>query len=53
MDPEYRAYILPPYLIDESRRLLDEGKFTYWRDDTHWNGYGISKAAEVVYEAVD
>lgn len=44
---------LTPYLIDESKRLIDEGKFTYWRDDTHWNRYGISRAAEVVYETIN
>ena len=28
--------------------LLASGRFTWWRDDTHWNGEGIDAAAEVV-----
>jgi len=29
---------------------LKEGKYTYWKDDSHWNRYGIGVAAKVVAE---
>jgi hypothetical protein len=35
-------------LQEESRRLLPEGKLTYWKDDSHWNRYGIAVAAREV-----
>ncbi|MEW6387437.1 MAG: hypothetical protein AB1491_07980 [Thermodesulfobacteriota bacterium] len=35
-------------LQQESARLLKENKLTYWRDDTHWNQYGIAVAAKIV-----
>jgi hypothetical protein len=35
-------------LIAESERLLKEDKFTYWKDDSHWNGNGIAVAARVI-----
>lgn len=47
-----RCVNLTQPLIDESKKLLSEGKYTYWRDDTHWNKYGISTAAMVVYETL-
>jgi len=37
-------------LIMESARLLGEGKFTYFKDDSHWNKYGMAVAARVVSE---
>ena len=35
-------------LKEESERLLKENQLTYWRDDTHWNKYGIGVAAKIV-----
>ena len=37
-------------MIAESARLLKEDKYTYWKDDSHWNRYGIGVAAKVVAE---
>ncbi|MDH3687139.1 MAG: hypothetical protein OEP95_12995, partial [Myxococcales bacterium] len=39
---------LTPPLRERSESLLSEGRFTWWRDDTHWNGEGIDAAAERV-----
>lgn len=39
---------LTPALIEESDRLLEQGVLTFWRDDTHWNKYGIAVAADIV-----
>lgn len=39
---------LTPALIEESDRLLEQGILTFWRDDTHWNKYGIAVAADIV-----
>jgi SGNH hydrolase-like domain, acetyltransferase AlgX len=35
-------------LQEESRRLLPEGKLTFWKDDSHWNRYGMAVAAREV-----
>jgi hypothetical protein len=35
-------------LQEESRRLLPEGKLTFWKDDSHWNRYGMGVAARQV-----
>ena len=35
-------------LQEESRRLLPEGSLTYWKDDSHWNRYGMAVAAREV-----
>ena len=35
-------------LREESRKLLPENKFTFWKDDTHWNANGIAVAARVL-----
>ena len=35
-------------LQEESRRLLPSGKLTFWKDDSHWNRYGIAVAAREV-----
>ena len=43
---------LTPHLIEASRRLLEEGKYTFWRDDTHWNGHGITAAAKALAAAL-
>jgi len=37
-------------LTEASRKLLKEGQFTWWEDDTHWNRNGIAVAAGVVAE---
>jgi hypothetical protein len=40
-------------LIRESKRLLaEDNKFTWWKDDTHWNKYGINVAARAVAATV-
>ena len=39
---------LTPALIRRSEALLASGRFTWLRDDTHWNGAGVDAAAEVV-----
>jgi hypothetical protein len=43
---------LTPALVARSEALLREGRFTWWRDDTHWNGEGIAAAAERVAEVL-
>jgi hypothetical protein len=35
-------------LQEESRRLLPEGKLTFWKDDSHWNRYGMAVAARSI-----
>jgi hypothetical protein len=35
-------------LVRESEALLKQGEFTWWRDDTHWNRYGIAVAARQI-----
>lgn len=35
-------------LRSEAGKLMTEGKFVFWRDDTHWNGLGIRVASEWV-----
>jgi hypothetical protein len=36
-------------LKEESRRLLPEGKLTFWKDDSHWNRYGMAVAARTIH----
>jgi len=43
---------LTPALIRRSEALLAEHRFTWWRDDTHWNGEGIDAAAQVVADVL-
>lgn len=43
---------LTPALIIASNKLLKKGELTFWQDDTHWNGNGISIAAEVVAKSL-
>jgi len=43
---------LTPALVSRSEALLPKGRFTWWRDDTHWNGEGIDAAAERVAEVL-
>ena len=35
-------------LLEASRRLSQDNRFTYWKDDTHWNKWGIAVAAQVI-----
>ncbi len=44
---------LTEMLRKESERLLKEGKFTFWKDDSHWNGYGIAIAAKAVNDYIN
>jgi lysophospholipase L1-like esterase len=29
---------------------LNEGRYTYFRDDTHWNAHGVDVAARAIAE---
>ena len=46
------CFDLTPALVARSEALLAEGRFTWWRDDTHWGGEGIDTAAERVAQAL-
>jgi hypothetical protein len=35
-------------MIEESKRLIKKNTFTYWKDDTHWNKFGVAVAASVI-----
>ncbi len=37
-------------MVKASENLLKEGRHTFWRDDTHWNGEGIAVAAQSLAE---
>lgn len=37
-------------LRQESADLLNEGRYTYFRDDTHWNAHGVDVAARAIAE---
>ncbi len=39
------AHDLTPALQAEAARLLPQGQYVYWRDDTHWNCDGMRTAA--------
>lgn len=39
---------LTPALVAASQELLPQGRYTYWRDDTHWNENGIRVAAHEI-----
>ena len=39
---------LTPALQTEAARLLPQGQYVYWRDDTHWNCNGMRAAAAEV-----
>ncbi len=43
---------LTPALVRRSEELLPQGRFTWWKDDTHWNGEGIDAAAQRVAEVL-
>jgi hypothetical protein len=34
-----------------AREELAEGRYIYWRDDTHWNGRGVAVAAAAIRQA--
>lgn len=35
------VFDLTPTLVQEAERLLPQGQYVYWRDDTHWNCNGM------------
>ncbi len=35
-------------LVGGAQKLMADGRFVYWRDDTHWNGEGISIASKSI-----
>jgi hypothetical protein len=37
-------------LVEASEELLEQGRYTFWRDDTHWNPDGIRTAADAIAE---
>lgn len=39
-------------LREESKKLLPDNQFTFWKDDTHWNGNGIAVAVKVLCEKI-
>lgn len=39
------AHDLTPALVVAARAALRDGRFVYWRDDTHWNSLGSEAAA--------
>lgn len=39
------AHDLTPALAAAARAALPDGRFVYWRDDTHWNSLGAEAAA--------
>ena len=46
------CFDLTPALVARSEALLAQGRFTWWRDDTHWGGEGIDAAAARVAAAL-
>ena len=42
------VFDLTPALIEEAERLLPQGQYVYWRDDTHWNCNGMRAVAAPV-----
>ena len=42
------VFDLTSILKNEAKRKLEANKFVYWRDDTHWNGAGISTAGDYI-----
>jgi len=39
---------LTQILKNEAKQKLNENKFIYWKDDTHWNIYGIEAAMKFI-----
>lgn len=50
---QIEAIDLTQALRSKSAELLERGEFTYWRDDTHWNGNGTSIAAQEIARAME
>jgi lysophospholipase L1-like esterase len=48
-----RCTDLTPALTAAAERLLPQGRFTWWRDDTHWNAEGMAVAARAVAAALE
>lgn len=46
------ALDLTPFLQARAAQLLPQGKYVYWRDDSHWNGEGMDVAAEAIAAAL-
>jgi hypothetical protein len=46
------ALDLTPLLQARAAALLPEGKYVYWRDDSHWNGEGMDVAAQAIAAAL-
>ena len=44
---------LTPALQAEAARLLPQGQYVYWRDDTHWNCNGMRAAAAEVARVLE
>ena len=42
------VYDLSVKLKESATKYLIDEKYVYWRDDTHWNQYGILEAAKFV-----
>lgn len=47
------CFDLTPALAAEARKALDQGRFVYFPDDTHWNARGIRAAMAAVAKALD
>jgi hypothetical protein len=44
-----RTVPLEPRFAHDAARLLDQNKFLYFLDDTHWNGNGTAVAADEIF----
>jgi hypothetical protein len=42
---------LTPIFRERARALIDNDKYLYFLDDTHWNAEGIHEAAESIVES--
>ena len=47
------VYDLSKILSLEASHLLSDNKHVYWRDDSHWNGYGIEAAMGYLAEKIN
>jgi hypothetical protein len=43
---------LTPFLRQAAGDALKDGKFVYWRDDTHWNAAGIASIVPAVKDCI-
>lgn len=46
------ALDLAPALRKRAAELLPQGRYVFWRDDTHWNADGMDAAAEAIAAAL-